>query len=418
VTFFESKRCSSTTSTSTTRERHNQQNNHGKWKIPSDDTTADNPNPHKNESPVLKFPPRAVFPWRHSTVPLPRLIPNTEEFVSQGGYIGPHMPAMNMFLRGLAWMNAAGFLGAKFIHYSRWKSDLEYAFQHAFAVAVQGMLEDVYKTRDCNEDDGYAHDSGDGGAEASPLESSNHNVEQNDNDRDDASSSSPSSSFPISFHHFITPQDDYHLKQASAEDASHHMLEPTLISLYRSAHTYGKHKLRIQLYSKPNQARIESMFVLPFLTRREVEDNLSLKHSYRNIVKALQQKSAKEARELSYFEIGSIVLEKLDEMSTKQMQRRKASGLDPANGSSSTMQITVVAQVSIDCDEVFVVKDIETGDVVQGDPNGNINDVTHLVRFEIVVDLSDKGEVTIGNWQITDWDDLLDGNLFFSEYHV
>jgi hypothetical protein len=412
-TFFGSIR----RSLSNTKENHNE----NQWKIPSDDTTADNPNPHKKESPVLKFPPRAVFPWRHSNFPLPRLIPNTEEFVSQGGYIGPHMPAMNKFLRGLAWINVAGFLGAKITNYTSWKSDLEYAFQHAFAVAVQGVLEDVYKTR-------RNHDGTEEGEEDSdvPFEPNSERVDLQDHDREDAESSSSSSSssslsFPISFNHFITPQDDYHLKQASTEDASHHMLESTLISLYRSAHTYGKHKLHIQLYSKPKKAMIESMFVLPFLTRKEVEDNLSLKHSYRNIVKKLQQKSAKEGRELSFFEMGRIVAEELDEMSMKQMQRRKASGLDPnANGSSSkTMQITVVAQVSIDCDEVFVVKDIETGDVVQGDPNGNINDVTHLVRFEIVVDMNgETGEVSIGNWQITDWDDLLDGNLFFSEYHV
>lgn len=411
--------------------------NANKWRIPSDDTTADDPNPHKKESLVLKVPPRAVFPWRHSTFPLPRLIPNSEEFVSQGGYIGPHMPAMNMFLRGLAWINAAGFLGAKIVNYSRWKADLEYAFQHAFAVAVQGVLEDVYqkKRKDDDDHDGNSIQEEDMQQDKREKEeytqddniesNSQQEIELQEKDKDDASSSLPlSSSFPISFNHFITPQDDYHLKQASEEDASHHMLEPTLVSLYRSAHTYGKHKLHIQLYSKPKQAKIESMFVLPFLTRKEVEDNLSLKHSYRNIVKALQQKSTIEGRELSYFEIGNIVAEKLDEMSTKQMQSRKASssGLDTSTNygdSTSMMQVTVVAQVSIDCDEVFVVKDIETGDVVQGDPNGNINDVTHLVRFEIVVDMNgETGEVAIGNWQITDWDDLLDGNLFFSEYHV
>jgi hypothetical protein len=94
---------------------------------------------------------------------------------------------------------------------------------------------------------------------------------------------------------------------------------------------------------------------------------------------------------------------------------RKKNSVD----NSPIMQMTIVAQVSIQCDEVFVVRDTETGDIVQGDANGNVNDVTHLVRFEIVVDMNaETGEVGIGNWQITDWDDLLDGNMFFSDYHV
>lgn len=342
------------------------------------------------------------------------------------------MPPMNRFLRGLAWINAAGFLGAKIFSYATWKSDLEFAFQHAFAVGVQGVLEDVYKTREESNPETEGHDETDstrseklndgtfGTENPHPARVSKDDKAGSESEPVSISSpsSSPYSSFPISFTHFITPQDDYHLKQASPEDASHHMLEPTLISLYRSAHTYGKHKIDIKLFSKPKEAKIQSMFVLPFLTRKEVEDNMSLKHSYRNIVKTLQQASIKEGRELNYIEIGRIVAEKLDEMSNKQMQRRKnMSGVDVSDG--SIMQVTVVAQVSIQCDEVFVVKDTETGDVIQGDPNGSVNDVTHLVRFEIVVNMNgETGEVEIGQWQITDWDDLLDGNLFFSEYHV
>ena len=166
--------------------------------------------------------------------------------------------------------------------------------------------------------------------------------------------------------------------------------------------------MEINLQSKPKEARLQSLFVFPFLTRKEVEDHLHLKHSYRNIVKAIQTKTMEAGRELNFYEIGNVVAEELDHLSAKQMGRN----------SSGNMQITIMAQVSIQCDEVFKVVDTEIGDVVQGDKDGKVNDVTHLVRFEMVVDLTKEGEVQLGTWQITDWDDLLDGNMFFSDYHT
>ena len=97
--------------------------------------------------------------------------------------------------------------------------------------------------------------------------------------------------------------------------------------------------------------------------------------------------------------------------------------------------ITIVAQVSIHCKEIFCVRDVDTGVVLQGcgEDVHNPRDVTHLVRFEMVVrerlvnddDNTDsstnaeneedgKWEIEMGRWQITDWDDLLDGNVFFT----
>jgi hypothetical protein len=97
-----------------------------------------------------------------------------------------------------------------------------------------------------------------------------------------------------------------------------------------------------------------------------------------------------------------LVAEKLDDMAKKQMRRR----------GDKKMQMTIVAQVAVQCDEVFLVKDLESDTVLQGDANGEMTDVTHLVRFEIVVDIdSQTGKSEIGRWKITDWDDLLDGNV-------
>ena len=101
--------------------------------------------PKSQKPEFLKLDPRAIFPWRHSTEPLPRLVPNSPEFDAQGGYMGPHLPTWNAFIRGLSWINATGFLGGKMTNYFGWKEDLEEGFQLAFAVAVQGLLLDVYR---------------------------------------------------------------------------------------------------------------------------------------------------------------------------------------------------------------------------------------------------------------------------------
>ena len=402
----------------------------------SNDTTVDNENPIKRESYAVKLDPRAIFPWRHSPHPLPRLIPDHEEFITQGGYLGPHMPPMNQFFRVFGWINSAGFLGAKILNYGEWKSDLEFAFMHAFSTGVQGVLDDVYhfpkqeegcKDEDGDDDDDDDDDDGvqkdkaveadknsandeDGKTkEEDSNESNNGNAHEHDIDRTD-----PQELYPIEFQHTFTPDDEYQLKKHSSEEyASHGMLEPALINLYRSAHTSCNHKLQIKLRSRPKSAEIQSLFLIPFLTRTEVEDNVALKHSFRNIVKAMHQKSNELGRELSYYELGNLAAEKLDDMSLEQIKRRRRKGL--AGDDDYTVQMTVVAQVAIQCDEVFVVRDTDTGDVVQGDVEENVNDVTHLVRFETVIDLDlDDRQAVIGGWQITDWDDMLDGNIWVS----
>jgi hypothetical protein len=392
------------------------------------ETTVDDLNTFRRESCALKLDPRAVFPWRHSPLPLPRLVPGTEEFETQGGYIGPHLPPLNAFLRGLNWVNSAGFLGAKIFQYGSWKEDLEYAFMHAFAVSVQGLLHDVYKipphgngNESCsgNENENVCGESekddlnGDEDADVNPPASSfteSNPVTEGSSDNADDIDHSSAQDFPIDFTHIIKPEDEYRFKHGSEEVACNYMLEPTLISLYRSAHTYCKHKLQIKLRSKPKSAQIQSLFLVPFLTRAEVEDNISLKHSFRNIVKALHHESQQRGRELSYFEIGNIVAEQLDIMSANQMMRRRKSGHD-----EDVVQMTVISQVAIQCDEIFVVRDTDTGDIVQGDAKENTNEVTHLVRFETVIDLDmETRETQIVGWQITDWDDLLDGNIWFS----
>ncbi len=182
------------------------------------------------------------------------------------------------------------------------------------------------------------------------------------------------------------------------------MLECNLISLYKAAHERAKHEINVHLQSTPKSASIMSLFTIPFLTREEVIQKPALKHSFRDLAKVLQQEEMKKGYPLNIFEVGNITAMALDDMGAVQMKRR----------GDKKMQFTVIAQVAIECDEIFRVVDVTTGDVVQGNPNAQIQEVTHLVRYEMVVTLdAETGEVEIGSWQVTDWDDLLDGNTWF-----
>ncbi len=172
------------------------------------------------------------------------------------------------------------------------------------------------------------------------------------------------------------------------------MLDSHLIGLYKTAHECMKHKLHIHLQSTPKSAQIMSFVLIPF-TKEEVITTPALKHSCRDIWKELQQ---------AEYEVGSAVYQ-FNEIFFQRHLKRRGVGMIP---------VTVIAQVAIECDEIFKVVDVESGQVIQGDPEGQMKEVTHLVRFEIVVDLDPKtGKTELGSWQITDWDDLLDGNVWF-----
>jgi hypothetical protein len=88
------------------------------------------------------------------------------------------------------------------------------------------------------------------------------------------------------------------------------------------------------------------------------------------------------------------------------------------------MESTIIAQCLVWCDEIFYVKDLTTGQIVQGQQDEKDSSSTtpemqktpHLVRMERTV-VTKRDPIT-GNftndqedWIITDIDDLLGGNL-------
>ncbi len=317
---------------------------------------------------------------------------------------------------------AASSLGANVWSYWGWKEELEGGFQVAFAVAVQCLMADVYRineinanetastssnstTNEGNDSDYNDSDNQDSGSDEEKVDVDNDNT--NDAGSDDGGGNGndiPS----IHFDHDIDPLPKDELPSDLNHDKTiqsntRNMLEQNLISLYKSAHEHMKHKLRINLQSTPTSATIMNLMLIPFLTREEVRQKPALRHAFRDIEKGLRQIEVERGSKLSIFEVWDHLAQGLDQLAHKQMRRQIDKNMQ------GNMLVTVIAQVAINCNELFQVVDIETGECLQGDPDGQMKEVTHLVRFEIVVD----SDGNIGTWQITDWDDLLDGNMCF-----
>ena len=169
------------------------------------------------------------------------------------------------------------------------------------------------------------------------------------------------------------------------------MVESKLQSLYESAHENGKDKILVKLETKPNKADILNLFCFPFLSRKRLKADPSLLHRYRRML-GYMVTSPNEARPLF----------------RQMVAEFQESGLTES---------TVISQVLLLCDECFAVKDVATGAVIQGHEDGKFRQVYHLVRMEMVVETRPNARglsrfsSTPGNWQITDIDDLLEGNL-------
>eukprot|EP00550_Attheya_septentrionalis_P002653 CAMPEP_0198290518 /NCGR_PEP_ID=MMETSP1449-20131203/8352_1 /TAXON_ID=420275 /ORGANISM="Attheya septentrionalis, Strain CCMP2084" /LENGTH=445 /DNA_ID=CAMNT_0043989027 /DNA_START=310 /DNA_END=1647 /DNA_ORIENTATION=- len=353
-------------------------------------------------------PPMAYFPWRHSPEPLARLISQNPEYMEEGGLIGPKIPALPWYVRGILHGGAASHLGIpvhNILLFRGWEDELAGLFAYSFCQGVTGLLSNTYRipynslvsspsddkpsddktgidedTKDQDDKGQYAvdfdrtispiHDTDSGDPDtASPMDDSTKEKKEGDGDDDD----------------------DY--------PDTEYMLESKMRNLYMGAYKHGKSTMQVQLRIQPVGAKLTSLFLVPLLTRDGVEQTPALRHSYRNMGEHLEKKAIELERDLSFGE----GFKEINQHAIKLRQKRQKS-----NGS---VESTVVAQVSIQCLERFSVTDKSTGKVLQGD--GKENQVQHLVRFEMVVSAYPDGTIDNGNWQITDWDDLLDGNVFF-----
>lgn len=301
------------------------------------------------------FPP--LFPWRHSPHPLPRLDPTSLEFQEKGQLLGGNVysrhPLVDELATAMFFMNVPWY---QILFFRQWQTDMAENMSWAFIQGVAGILSNAYRVPmdKLGKGDGqlmfeYSTTTGEGMED--PLDEDRSSILQN----------------------------------------TESMIEPNLQKLYQSAHQFGKYQLQVKLDCRPTLARMENLFVFPFLSRRAIKGIPGLKEKYQQLLKVMAE-SPRDSIPM-YQDLARVMAE------------------------SGIAESTVICQVLMECDEVFWVKDISTGTILQGYEDEKFRKVYHLVRFEMVVETVPRDHAFIpfqmvpGIWQITDIDDHLDGNL-------
>jgi len=229
------------------------------------------------------------------------------------------------------------------------------------------------------------------------------------------------------------------------------MMEATkLAKLFESASEFGKDSLQVKLETTPilynkngdddndndtnintndelpeglrDGPRIVSLFVFPFLSRDTNQDPNHIR-KYSKLLNAVGASGDDDDDESS-------------SNSNSSNSNSYSSSLEPSRElmedfrQKGVSENTVVCQVLVPCKETFWVKDVATGQIIQGDAQQQ-RTVIHLVRFEQVTkthivynnnndsDNSNSSSSSrffpfrheLGEWKITDIDDLCDGNL-------
>jgi hypothetical protein len=167
------------------------------------------------------------------------------------------------------------------------------------------------------------------------------------------------------------------------------ILEKKMIELYQSSLQKKTGEYEVRLQTLPYSAELVSLYCVPYISRHNVKNNKRLVEFYQ---KMLNKPSMERPPDLSKL--------RKDHLET------------------GIMESTVIAQVLVWCQEIFYVKDLATGKVVQGeeptDESQEPKNIPHLVRMEMTVK-TQKHDGQFANvqddWLITDIDDLLEGNL-------
>jgi hypothetical protein len=152
-------------------------------------------------------------------------------------------------------------------------------------------------------------------------------------------------------------------------------------------------KVEIRLKMIPYDTEFISLYCIPYLSRHNADADPTLKEFYQRM---LEKPSGERAPDLN---------------------RLRREHLETGH-----MESTVIAQCVVWCNEVFYVRDVRSGKIVQGVDGRNdtgeeeTKRVPHLVRMERTVltrkdQSSGKFHNIQGDWIITDIDDLLGGNL-------
>lgn len=253
---------------------------------------------------------------------------------------------------GISALTARMYLGVPFTRLlgESWKRELAESCSWAFAQGVAGILSNVYEV---------------------PFD------KIASNNDDDVSLEFNSTYLNEDSQNGNSTPDDTPSEETMAMES---IMETKLRNLYSSAHESGRNQLEVYLASKPTGAHLHSLHALPGLSRSLAENHPDI----------------------------------LADIEKEKSRSRDASYLDRILVKTGQIETTLFAEVLVDCDESFRVRNLESGATIQGYNDGKVRQVVHGVRLERVMRWAPGEGKQASNWCITDIDDLLDGNRWFS----
>ena len=295
--------------------------------------------------------PQDPFPWRASaTEPLDRILADDD-------LSGLTNDTKSRYAKRYSTGFELGASAWQVFFTKRWEYDLAEHASWAFTMGVSGLLSRVFGV--CIWD---IENTSEGGLALDTASTTEQTGEKNKNEEEDQDETFDSSEFIAS------------------------MLQDNLLKIYQSVPTDQDNKpYRIRFFMKPIESRLQNAFLIPSLTREDVQQDASLQGMYTGIERAYR-----ESKDMS----------ELKEMADKLGNATSHKGLNRS----------LIIDVSIDCMEVFQVFNSKN-EVIQGSLDGVEERVSHCVRFEMMTTPGEeKGQRVLGSWQIIDIDDFLDGN--------
>jgi hypothetical protein len=326
--------------------------------------------------------PLTLFPWRHQTeilMPPNFMSRNGNEKLTtrrSAGSIGENI--VHAMMEQMVWITSL-LLANKLLRvplrdyvFSGWRNEFAESSSWAFVQAVSAIMYDVYGI---------------------PI------VKDTDVDTNH-----------LSIQHTLDYQQASDHPKQETIFALDSIIEKKLLSLYQSAHASGRDQLQVHLDMKPTSSELLGLVCIPCFTREDFQKDPTLRTEFRSLYEAEVQRvpglnfmtgNLRNVQEsYSYF---NALLRLFEE-------RFKRGG-----STEEYLSFTVMAHVVVYCDEIFSVTDTTTGVVLQGHGDGKVRPISHLVQLEAVGKMRFQDQdITLQDWQITDWDRLLGGNFFLA----
>ncbi|OEU22146.1 hypothetical protein FRACYDRAFT_232299 [Fragilariopsis cylindrus CCMP1102] len=377
-----------------------------------------------------------VFPWRTKSSLLPRLVPGTPEHTKDGLLL----TSKSQSLHGSSSLNAIVtsymFLNVPWYELF-WISDVKdelsssvsWAFTHGVANLLSNLSSSSSSGISVSADSIISHRTDDSTTCGIDFHKT---LEFNNNNNNDSDSGSGSDEGNTSINatsidnnsknntiqlqhmfeekvvaHYKSAINNFATKEGSKDDISAGSSSSSSSSSSISNHSKKNQRLEVRLSMVPFKTDFITLYAIPYLSRRNAKSDTVLLDFYREM---LEMPSTKRASYLS-------------QLRQEHLENK------------GYMESTIIAQCVVWCDEFFYVKDLTTGQILQGeeqeqehnDSEGKQNDhstsitadskkIPHLVRMERTV-ITKKDSITGSfhnvqeDWVITDIDDILGGNL-------